>query len=72
MNYGLRNKGLNMTSNEAGKGDKQRPTNHNVFSNNYDLIFKKKPDGQKTDRTINTVQEDRQEQLPGTSQTTHD
>jgi len=28
-------------ANEAGKGDKQRLTNHNVFSNNYDIIFKK-------------------------------
>jgi hypothetical protein len=59
-------------SNEAGKGGKQRPTNHNVFSNNYDLIFKKKPNEQKTDRTIDTVQESGQEQLPGTSQATHD
>jgi hypothetical protein len=61
-----------MASNEAGKGDKRRPTNYNVFSNNYDLIFKKKPNEQKTDRTIDTIQEDRQEQLPGTSQTAHD
>ena len=59
-------------SREAGKGDKQRPTNYNVFSNNYDLIFKKKPNGQKTNRTIDTVQEDRQEQLPGSGEGTHD
>lgn len=59
-------------ANEAGKGDKQRPTNYNSFSSNYDLCFKKKPDEQKTDRTIDTVQEDSQEQLPGTSQRTHD
>lgn len=59
-------------ANEAGKGDKQRPTNYSSFSSNYDLCFKKKPDEQKTDRTIDTVQEDRQEQLPGASQTTHD
>lgn len=59
-------------TNKAGKGDKQRPTNYNSFSSNYDLCFKKKPNEQKTDRTIDTVQEDRQEQLPGTSQTTHD
>jgi len=59
-------------ANEAGKGDKQRPTNYNSFSSNYDLCFKKKTDEQKTDRTINSVQEDRQEQLPRTSQTTHD
>jgi len=28
-------------SNEAGKGDKRRPTNQEVFNNNYDIIFKK-------------------------------
>lgn len=28
---------------EAGKGDKQRPTDKQKFDNNYDLIFKKKP-----------------------------
>ena len=26
----------------SGKGDTQRPTDHKKFSNNYDLIFKKK------------------------------
>lgn len=26
----------------AGKGDKQRPTDHNAYSANYDKIFKKK------------------------------
>ena len=26
---------------EAGKGDTQRPTNHEQFSSNYDSIFKK-------------------------------
>jgi hypothetical protein len=61
-----------MASNEAGKGDKRRPTNYNVFSNNYDLIFKKKPNEQKTDRAVNPTQEGRQEQLPRTSQTAHD
>jgi hypothetical protein len=59
-------------ANEAGKGDKQRPTNYNVFSNNYDLIFKKKPNEQKTDMAVNPVQEKRQQQLPTTSQRTHD
>ena len=29
---------------EAGKGDKQRPTNHETYSNNYDLIFRKPKD----------------------------
>jgi hypothetical protein len=28
---------------EAGKGDKQRPTDKQKFDNNYDLIFKKTP-----------------------------
>ena len=28
---------------EAGKGDKRRPTDEQKFTNNYDLIFKKKP-----------------------------
>lgn len=27
---------------EAGKGDKQRPTDHKAYSNNYDLIWGKK------------------------------
>lgn len=27
---------------EAGKGGKQRPTNHESFSSNYDLIWGKK------------------------------
>jgi hypothetical protein len=57
---------------EAGKGDKQRPTNYNVFSNNYDLIFKKKQDDKKTDMAVNSVQKERQQELPRTSQTTHD
>lgn len=30
-------------TNEAGKGDKQRPTNYTVYANNYDQIFRKKP-----------------------------
>lgn len=28
---------------EAGKGDKQRPTDQKKYSDNYDLIFRKKP-----------------------------
>lgn len=35
-------------SNEAGKGDKQRPTNYEQFSFNYDNIFKKKVEPYKT------------------------
>jgi hypothetical protein len=29
--------------NEAGKGDKQRPTDHQSFSKNFEAIFGKKP-----------------------------
>ena len=29
--------------NEAGKGDKQRPTDYSSYSFNYDNIFRKKP-----------------------------
>lgn len=28
---------------EAGKGDKQRPTDHEAYASNYDAIFSKKP-----------------------------
>ena len=28
----------------SGKGDKQRPTDHEAYSNNYDVIFGKKED----------------------------
>lgn len=28
---------------DGGKGDKQRPTNHEAFANNFDQIFKNKP-----------------------------
>ena len=61
-----------MSNREAGKGDTMRPTNYNVFSNNYDLIFKKKTNEQNTDRTFSTPQESGQEQLPTTRQRTHD
>lgn len=35
---------------EAGKGDTQRPTNHEKFSSNYDSIFKKQREKVKCDR----------------------
>ena len=28
---------------DGGKGDKQRPTNHEAFASNFDTIFKSKP-----------------------------
>lgn len=31
-----------MTHGDGGKGDKQRPTNKDAYSNNYDLIWGKK------------------------------
>ena len=61
-----------MASNEAGKGDKQRPTNYNSFSSNYDLCFKKKTNEQKTNRAVSPTQEDNPEQLFGTGKTAHD
>lgn len=30
-------------SKEAGKGDKQRPTDHETYAKNWDAIFAKKP-----------------------------
>jgi hypothetical protein len=29
-----------VTHSDGGKGDKQRPTDHNAYSNNYDNIWK--------------------------------
>ena len=29
---------------EAGKGDDQRPTDHNKYGSNYDNIFSKRPE----------------------------
>lgn len=37
---------------EAGKGDKQRPTDKQKFDNNYDLIFRKKPKSQEEQEAI--------------------
>jgi len=37
-------------SREAGKGSKQRPTNHEQYSSNWDRIFKNKGEEQKDDR----------------------
>jgi hypothetical protein len=32
---------MNKLYEEAGKGDKQRPTDHEKYTNNYDQIFRK-------------------------------
>jgi len=37
-------------SREAGKGSKQRPTNHEQYSSNWDRIFKDKNKEEKDDR----------------------
>jgi hypothetical protein len=51
-------------TNEAGKGDKQRPTNYNSYSNNYDLIWGKKDAQPKTtDRSDSSVQEETREDI---------
>lgn len=38
---------------EAGKGGKQRPTDHNAFSSGYDAIWGKKPDARDIEFTEN-------------------
>ena len=37
---------------EAGKGDKQRPTDKQKYDNNYDLIFRKKPKSQEEQEAV--------------------
>ena len=39
-----------MTHGDGGKGDAQRPTDHDKFSSNYDNTFKKQRDKVKCDR----------------------
>jgi hypothetical protein len=47
---------------EAGKGDTQRPTDHNKFSTNYDAIFRKtKEDWQAEDEEFERVQREQNE-----------
>lgn len=38
-----------MTHSDGGKGDDMRPTDHNKFSNGYDLIWGKKKDDAKAE-----------------------
>ena len=33
---------------DGGKGSKQRPTDHNKFASNFDLIFRSKPMDEET------------------------
>ena len=44
-----------MTHGDGGKGDKQRPTNWDHFSENFDRIFGKKPPKEVDQHTYNQV-----------------
>jgi hypothetical protein len=47
---------------EAGKGDTQRPTDHNKYSANYDAIFRQtKEDWQAEDEEFERIQREQQE-----------
>jgi hypothetical protein len=52
-------KGERLMANEAGKGDKQRPTDHEKFAFNYENIFKKNSSKEKNEelRTWYTPEE---------------
>lgn len=44
-------------SREAGKGSKQRPTDHETYSYNWDMIFKKEKAKQITETGAGSPQE---------------
>jgi hypothetical protein len=47
---------------EAGKGDTQRPTDHNKFRENYDTIFRKtKEDWQAEEEEFERLQREQNE-----------
>lgn len=47
---------------DGGKGDKQRPTDHKKFSDNYDAIFgKTKEDWQAEDEEFERIQREQNE-----------
>lgn len=51
-----------MAHGDGGKGDTQRPTDHNKFSSNYDLIWgKKKEDAQAEDEEFERIQREQGE-----------
>jgi hypothetical protein len=53
-----------MTHGDGGKGDTQRPTNHNAFSSGYDLIWgKKKEDAQAEDQEFERIEREQREKL---------
>ena len=52
---------------EAGKGDKQRPTDHDSFSKHFDNIFRKKDDAKAEDDEFERIQRE-QEQRVGSHQ----
>ena len=45
------------THSEAGKGDDMRPTNHNAYSNNYDVIWCTKAKRQTADEINQQLQD---------------
>ena len=47
---------------EAGKGDTQRPTDHEKFSSNYDTIFRKTKEDWKPQDTTKEKANDREQQ----------
>ncbi len=54
-------------ANEAGKGDKQRPTNYKAFSEHFDNIFRKQDDAKAEDDEFERIQRE-QEQRVGNHQ----
>jgi hypothetical protein len=49
-------------ANEAGKGDKQRPTNYKSFAENFDAIFRQtKEDAKAEDEEFERVQRESNE-----------
>ena len=47
---------------DAGKGDKQRPTDHKAFGDNYDVIFRKtKEDWEAEDEEFKRIEREQLE-----------
>jgi hypothetical protein len=47
---------------DAGKGDKQRPTDRKAFGDNYDVIFRKtKEDGEAEDEEFKRIEREQLE-----------
>jgi hypothetical protein len=48
---------------EAGKGDKQRPTNHKSFAENFDNIFRKQDDAKAEDDEFERIQREQEQRM---------